>query len=132
MSYFIGGTFNHTRTDWLFFTSYGALLTTTHHQTKFGNQYLYQGGFGRTFANFKKWIVDWIVEIDGTFYEKNKVNGKMDPNSGGNVIYLTPSIWASTMHWTLQFGIGYAIQQHLFGDQNRYTYLIASSFGWTF
>lgn len=122
MSYFIGGTFNHTRIDWFFFTSYGAQLTTTEHSTKFGNLYLYQGAFGRNIHHFKTWIVAWMVEIDG----------KIDPDTGGNVVYLTPSLFASTQHWILQAGVGYAIQQHLFGHQNRQAFLFALDFVRTF
>ncbi len=125
MAYFIGTTYNHTGVDWFVFTSYGAEFPTTHHGTKFGNEYLYQFGIGRNITNTKDWMIAWMAELDGTFIERNKVRGQTDPNSGGNVIYLTPSLWASSNNWIFQLGFGFAVQQNLFGDQNRNKYLLA-------
>ncbi len=132
MGYFIGATYNRTWTKWFLFTSYGATFPTAHHRTKFGNSYLYQFGLGRNIADSKGWIIAWMVEVDGTFSERNKFDGSKDPNSGGNVIYLTPSLWASSKDWILQLGAGYAVQQNLFGHQKRDEYLIAFNFGRTF
>lgn len=130
-SYFIGPTFNHTGRKWFYFTSYGALITTTHHRLRYGNQYVYQFGFGRNIYNPPGWILAWMVEFDGTFAEHNKINGKKDPNSGGNVILVTPSFWASTDKLTLQFGVGFVPIENLFGNQPRQNFLIAFNFAWT-
>lgn len=132
MSYFVGATYNHTEVEWLFFTSYGTLLTTTHRETKFGNQFLYQGGIGKNISASHGWIVTWMAEIDGYYETKNRIDGKRDPNSGGNVIYLTPSLWASSTRWILQLGLGIAVQQHLFGHQGRDSFLSAFNVGYTF
>lgn len=51
VQYFIGTTYSYTGPYWLAFTSYGAELPTTHHGTRFGNEYLYQFGFGRNITN---------------------------------------------------------------------------------
>ncbi len=40
--------------DWYGFLSSGATLTTSHHGNKIGNQYLYQGGFGKNIAYCSK------------------------------------------------------------------------------
>ena len=95
-------------------------------------QYLYEFGFGRIFATAGGWIFNWLIEIDGTFSEKDKYHGIKNPDSGGNVIYVTPSLWASSENWIIQAGLGYAVQQHLFGDQNRKGYLLVFNFGRTF
>lgn len=129
MGYFIGTTYNRTWEKWFCFTSYGAQLTTSHHGTRFGNQYLYQAGFGRDFANAYGWLFAWMVEIDGTFAKRNKINGTIDPNSGGNAVYLNPSFWASSKKWIMQLGLGYAVQQNLFGAQTRDGYLLAFNIG---
>lgn len=131
-SYFIGTTYNHTEKRWLFFTSYGAnFTTTTADRTKFGNQYLYQFGFGRNFATPVGWILNWLVEIDGTFSSHDKIRGIRDPNSGGNVILVTPSFWASNKILIFQAGVGYEVFQHLFGHQPQRHFLIAIDIGWT-
>lgn len=132
IAYFVGLTYNRTWINWFVFTSYGAELPMSHHGTQFGNQYLYQFGFGRNITNVDGWILAWMVEIDGTFSECNRIQGSIDRNSGGNVIYITPSLWASSKDWILQFGLGYAVQQTLSGNQTNNDALISLNFGRTF
>lgn len=131
-SFFFGGTIARTAIDWYYFTSHGVLWTTSHDKTKFGNQFLYQFGIGRNIANISDWLFLWMVELDGVYSWKDEIHGEFDPNSGGNQIFLTPSLWISSEHLILQLGVGYAIQQNLFGDQDKNTYLLAFNLGWTF
>ncbi len=131
-SFFLGVTYNHTAIDWFYFGGLGALLTTFHHNTKFANQYLYEMGFGRNIVSPPGWIFAWMVEIDGQYGSKDIVQGRLDPDSGGNVIYITPSLWISSEKLIVQIGAGTVIEQHLFGDQSRYTWQAAVNFGWLF
>lgn len=131
-SFFIGATFNHTRADWFVFTSPGAILTTSKHGTKFGDQLLYQFGFGRNISSPPGWIFAWMVEFDGLYAWKNRIKGRIDPDSGGNTIYLTPSIWISSKRNILQLGLGYPILQHLFGNQLKSFLAIDFNWGITF
>lgn len=131
-SFFIGGTYSRTGIDWFGFTSSGGILTTSSHRNKFGDQFLYQFGFGRRITNTKDWLFAWMVEFDGTYSWKDKIHGVIDPNSGGNVIYLTPSIFISSENLIFQLGIGYPVQQHLFGLQGKNDYLLELNAGWTF
>ncbi len=132
-SYFLGTTLVRMYNNWFGFVSPGVVLTTSHDGTKFGNQYLYQAGFGRNIYSIpSKLIVDWMVEIDGQYTEENKINDNKDPNSGGNVVYVTPSLWISGEHLVVQLGAGFLPTQHLFGNQNRNNYLLVANFGWTF
>lgn len=131
-SFFIGATFNHMEIDWFFFTSPGAVLTTSRHGTKFGDQLLYQFGLGRNIPSPTGWIFAWMVEFDGLFAWRNRIKGVTDPNSGGNVIYATPSIWISSKNIILQVGAGYPIVQHLFGSQSRKFLSLEMNLGVTF
>ena len=131
-SYFIGGTYSHMTTDWFAFTSHGAVFPTAHHQTKFGEQLLYQFGFGSNIPSPKKWIYAWMVEMNGQYTRKNKIQGVIDPNSGGNTIFVTPSLWVSSERIILQFGVGVPIVQHLFGEQRKYHYSLVCNLGYTF
>jgi hypothetical protein len=131
-TFFFGTTFNYTNTHWLFFTSPGALLTTSKQSTKFGNQFLYQFGFGRNIPSPSGWILAWIVELDGLYTCKNRIKGTTDPNSGGTIIDITPSIWISSKNIILQFGIGTPIYQHLFGHQPKTFISFDFNFGVTF
>lgn len=130
-SFLLGATFDRTYVDWFFFTSYGGIFTTAKNGTKFGNNYLYQGGFGRTIANTKDWLFALILEGTGTYSQQDRVHGVIDPDSGGNEIYMTPSLWFSTKHLIVQSGVGYAVAQHLYGQQNRDTYLLVGGIAWT-
>ncbi len=129
-SFFLGTTFSRTFVDWYYFVSPGATFTTAKTGTKFGNSYLYQGGFGRNIANINGWLLAWMLEGDGTYTQKDRVQGSLDPNSGGNVIYLTPSFWASTKKLLFQLGAGWAVAQRLNGSQPQNTYLLAANLGW--
>ncbi len=130
---FLGATINRMYTDWFGFSSYGVLFTSSNQGTKFGNQFLYQGGFGRNILGIpSKCIVAWMIEVDGIYIEKDRIKGVRDENSGGNTIYVTPSLWFSTPKIVAQLGLGLPASQHLFGHQTRSTYLLLANFGWTF
>lgn len=131
-SFFIGGTFYHETIDWFAFTSHGALLTLSENRTKIGDQFLYQFGFGRNIPSFCGWIWAWMFEIDGQYSRKNRIKGRLDPNSGGNVLYATPSIWVSTKEMLLQFGVSASLNQNLFGHQRRIDYAFNLNFAWSF
>ncbi|HSW71656.1 MAG TPA: hypothetical protein VLH77_06765, partial [Gammaproteobacteria bacterium] len=97
--------------------------------TKFGNTYLYQAGFGRNIKSTHQWLFAWMLEGDGSYTQKNRISGVIDPNSGGNVIYLTPSIFVSNNGFIFQLGAGWPLTQHLNGVQGRDSYLLAASLG---
>lgn len=133
VSFLLGGTFNYTGIDWYMFTSYGAFLTTEHNKTRFGNQYYYQAGLAKNIMGIpNKLIFDFMLEIDGFYLEKDKIDGQVNPNTGGNVVYVTPSIWVSSPTIYLQLGAGVPITQHWNGHQNRENYLLLGSFGLAF
>lgn len=131
LSYFLGATYNRTSVDWFIFGSPGAVITSVNNGTKFGNSYLYQFGFGRNIANINGWLLAWMTEIDGTYSQRNIINGVTDSNSGGNIVYITPSIWASTKKFLFQFGVGFPATQNLYGNQPKETFLFAANVGWS-
>lgn len=132
VNFFLGFTYNHTAIDWIYFTSYGATFSGSKHGTKISNEYLYQFGFGKNIGNLPGWIFTWLVELDGVYANRNRIRGKIDPNSGGNVIFITPSLWVSSEHLILQLGIGGAIAQKLYGKQNKNKFSLLLNLGWTF
>lgn len=131
-SIFIGGTYYHVYVDWFMFTNQGAVLTTSDHGTKFGDQFFYQFGLGRNIPSPEGWIFAWMVEVDGQYNKKNRIDGDIDPNSGGNFIFVTPSLWVSTKEMLLQFGVSFPINQNLFGKQNKFEYAYNLNFAWSF
>ncbi len=131
-SFFIGTTYSRMSVYWYMFTSYGATLTTPHADTQFGNSFLYQAGIGRNiFTINSSWMFNWLVEANGQYSQKNRIDGMTDDNSGGNVVYITPSLWVSSRKLIFQLGAGIAALQRLNGDQKKNHYLIAANLGWT-
>lgn len=131
-SFFMGVTFNHTEFEWLYFGSTGVVLATWHRESKAGNKFLYQGGFGRNICTPPGWIYAWIVEVIGLYTAHNRINGEKDVNLGGNVISIVPSIWISSEKTIFQLGVGYAVVEHLSGDQRKAPYSAYINLGWTF
>jgi len=132
-SCFIGATYNHTGIDWFYFGSIGSILTSaTKHCTKIGSTLLYEFGFGRNIPSPKGWIYAWMIEFDGDFSYRNKIRGVIDPNSGGNLIFVTPSLWISNEKFILQLGVGGPMYQHLYGNQIPYLYQVILNIGYTF
>lgn len=129
----IGGTYNHTAIDWLYFGAIGSILTSsTKECTKLGSQLLYEFGFGHNIPSPKGWIYAWMVEFDGVYALRNRMQGQIDPNSGGVIIFATPSIWISSEKIVFQLGAGCPVYQRLYGNQIRYTYQVVFNLGYTF
>ena len=131
-SYFFGTTFNRTYVDWYLFASPGAVITTPFNNIKMGSQFLYQAGAGHNIISVKdKVMLFALLEFNGQYTKKNNLNGFIDPDSGGNVISLTPSISFNTNHTSTQIGVGFPVLQNLNGDQSHTNYFVAANFTWT-
>jgi hypothetical protein len=130
-SYFVGSTCVYQSSRWYAFVSPGVNMPTAHHRTKFGNSYLYQWGVARYIRQLSPpgWVFDLLIEFDGTYSKKNKIHGTTDPDSGGNVILITPSIYLSSKRWILQWGVGFPLVQNLNGHQHKIDYSIAYNVG---
>lgn len=117
----LGATINHLSIDWYAFAASTAIITTkSNNNIKFGNIFLYQCGFGKNIAyKTKKWLLTWILELDGIYNQRNNLNNKIDHNSGSNIIILAPSLWFSTQHLILQAGVGVPLLQNFSGKQNK-------------
>lgn len=133
MSLLLGTTFSRTYEKWVAFFCSGVTLLDSYHASNSGNQYLYEFGIGRNIdSRPSKWIFAWLIELDGQYSTANTVDFLRDENSGGNVIYVTPSLWFSTPVLILQTGLGYAVSQNLLGEQRKNTYLWIMDFSLTF
>ena len=130
-TYFLGATFSFLSPYWYAFASTGADLTTQHDGKKFGNAYLYQWGFAKYIAQLspKGWIFELMLEFDGTYTKKDKIHGATDPDSGGNTLLITPSIWLSSKRWIFQWGVALPLLQNLNGHQEKLQYIIAYNLG---
>ncbi|HSC24603.1 MAG TPA: hypothetical protein VLB80_00090, partial [Candidatus Babeliales bacterium] len=107
---FFGFTASHTGQDWYYFVSSGANLTTSRKGTKFGNQFLYEGGISKNICyKVDSWIFNGMIEFDGIYKQRDKINRVIDGNSGGNQLFFYPSLWFSTQRFLGQFGVSWII-----------------------
>ncbi|MGE3954887.1 MAG: hypothetical protein AB7F31_06875 [Parachlamydiales bacterium] len=120
-SLFIGGTFSHMdRRQYLFFCP-GALFPLDSEGTRFGKQFLYEFGYQHViYARSGQLLFAGMVELDGVYSGRNRIRSVTNPNSGGNVIWLTPSLWLSTKRWIVQGGLSFPLLEHLNGNQPKY------------
>lgn len=131
-AFFFGGTATYTSINWYMFSSLAGLITTTHKQTKLGNNVLYQAGLGRNITHLEDQILMWLFELNGIFSQKDRLLGIIDQNSGGNIIYFGPSIFYSTKRLIFQAGFQIPVYQKLNGIQPKISYQISISLAWLF
>lgn len=117
--FFLGVTFSYLSTKWYAFADDGILLTTRNKGIKFGNQFFYEFGLGHNLGNPGGCILLGLLEFNGFWTNKNRIKCIINPNSGGNMIFLGPSIFLSSERFILQAGIQFPILQQLNGIQNK-------------
>ncbi|ETO93115.1 hypothetical protein [Legionella oakridgensis] len=131
-NFFIGGTYNQIFIDWSWFVSPGINWFAVKDHTLMGSQYLYQFGIGKNFQSQRdRFIWAGLLELDGVYSEKNKLFGKKDPNSGGNIVNITPSLWYSTQTLIIQAGIAFPLLQQWNGNQSKTNYYATATLTWT-
>jgi hypothetical protein len=130
--FFLGTTLAYTKHWWGGWIQAGALLTTMHNRTKYGGTFLYQAGLEKCFFARSGWILAFILDAFGLYEQKDTICGCIDPNSGGNSIWIGPSLWASSKRWILQFGVATPLVQKLNGIQNRSNYYVNLNVGYKF
>lgn len=131
-SVFLGATYYRMFTKWFFFTGQGAILTSTKHKRRAGNQYLSQYGLGRSFCSPEGWIYALMIEVDGQYQEQSIIRHHHELNTGGSVVFITPSLWVSSKTLLLQFGVSLPVHQNLFGNQRKINYALNFNLGFSF
>ncbi|CAM4422965.1 MAG: hypothetical protein LEGION0403_FIIPPAGN_02176 [Legionella sp.] len=132
LTYFIGSTYTRTLVDWYGFIAPGVLFIDRQDSIQQGTQYYYNLGVGRTIKSVeKKYIFLGLVELNGQYSDRTKLGSDIVPNTGGNIIYATPSLWLSTSKMTIQVGISLPIRQHWYGNQSKISYYSGAIVTWT-
>lgn len=129
-AFFLGGTLSRTTIDWYTFISGGGLITTTHADNKVGNSVAYQAGIGKNLGHYNDKIIIAILEFDGVTFKKDKLAGHIDPDSGGTIMYLGPSLYLATRNSIFQMGFQVPVYQKLNGVQAKNSFQISISFAW--
>jgi outer membrane putative beta-barrel porin/alpha-amylase len=61
--------------------------------------------------------LDLVMELNGEWEDRQRVNGVSDPNSGGNVVYLSPGVRLSKGNWSSFVSVGVPVSADLNGLQ---------------
>lgn len=68
-----------------------------------------------------------VLELSANYYERNRLGGVTDPNSGGFQLYLTPGLQYSTRRWIADLGVKIPIVNDLNGTALEPDYSILTS-----
>lgn len=67
--------------------------------------------------------LDLVLELNGEWKEKQKVNGEKDKDSGGNIVYLSPGTRVNFgQKLSVYLSFGFPVVQDLNGTQNKVDY----------
>jgi hypothetical protein len=66
--------------------------------------------------------IDVALEINGEWQEKQDIAGEIDPNSGGNVVFLSPGFRVASRRWSGFVSVGLPIINDLNGKQSEPEY----------
>lgn len=69
---------------------------------------------------------DLVLELNGEHSQKQEVAGQKDPNSGGNVVYLSPGVRLSGDSWSAFLSFGKPIARNLSGVQHEPDYRVVA------
>lgn len=130
-SFFAGVINRYFSTEWYWYISAGGIFTTLHNQTRFGDSFLYQTGFGKNVGyEPDKWICMVMFEMNGLCTQRDKICGTVVPD-GGNFIGFGPTVWFSTQKFIFQVGcLPIVYQSWDSAEQPRLSFLLSLNFEW--
>ncbi|MCX7115057.1 MAG: hypothetical protein NTW08_04045 [Gammaproteobacteria bacterium] len=138
-SYFIGGTYNHSFVDWIWFAAPGVLLFDHRQDRSKGPSYYYEVGVGRNISSQPgRYICAWFLELNGQYDQTSTVPlpEAFQSNQGklldGNILYFSPSLWFSTPKWIIRTGFSIPIEQHWANPGTRVDYYAGAGIAYTF
>ena len=67
-------------------------------------------------------MIDAVLELNGEWQAKQNVSSEIDPNSGGNVVFLSPGMRIASNRWSGFVSVGLPIINDLNGLQSEPTY----------
>ncbi|WP_133129294.1 hypothetical protein [Legionella yabuuchiae] len=132
-SVFMGGTFARMYVDWYGFISPGITWIPPNNQSDLNLIYYYDAGIGRNLYSVSDryyWFA--LVEVNGMYFGFDAAREFVKPNSGNNIIFVSPSLIYATEHLYLQFGVAIPAYQKWVSFEDKLNYEASFSIGWTF
>ena len=131
-STFIGFTASHVNPEWYIFGSSGVVFGIPYHNSKIGNKFLYQCGICRNIDYVpSKRILSVLIEFFGIYSQRDKLGDIKDRHTGGNTVYIGPTMWFATQKFIFTIGIAFAASQPK-RFLNKENYFFAAEIGWKF
>ncbi len=63
-----------------------------------------------------------VLELNGSYADRNEIDGRRDPDSGGHTVFFSPGIqWLST-RWVIEGSVQIPVIQDLHGDGLKTNY----------
>lgn len=99
-------------------------MNTSARRIKEGDQFLYSYAFGYRPDKPDVNKVDWVflVDVDGRWQDKDKVNGERLSNTGHKTIFAGPSFFRSRGNLILKGSVQIPVIQHLNSLQEKFDY----------
>jgi hypothetical protein len=121
-NFLVGTTGSGLSREWYTFYSLAGTFSTKHKKQHPGSQFLYELGCGYIIKHSILHNLCVLLEMDGILSSRDTFKDLENPNSGGNIIYLGPSI--EYRYWTFlgAVGIQFPIVQSLNGNQDKRNY----------
>ncbi len=132
VSLFFGVTAAHISIDWYAYLAPGMLVTTPTRNTKAGCTAFYQGGVGRNLGNPGGITLVGMLECNGVYIQKDTICCTSNPNSGGNTIFLGPTLYGAFKNIQILGGVQFPTYQHLNGAQGKQKYRLIFNASATF
>ncbi len=132
VSLFFGVTASHLSADWYAYLAPGMIVTTPTKNTKAGCTVLYEGGVGRNLGNPGGITLTGMLEFNGVYVQKDTICCTSNPNSGGNTIFLGPTLYSSFKNIQILGGVQFPVYQHLNGIQGKQKYRLIFNASATF
>jgi hypothetical protein len=76
--------------------------------------------------------LDAVLELNGEWHAKQVIAGEKDPNSGGNVVYLSPGVRVSGANLSGYASVGVPVVNEVNGLQAKPGYRVLSGFAFAF
>lgn len=126
----VATTFSHTTVKFYCATSFLGTFNTSKNGTRFGNQFCYDYAMGYNWGHPLKGILVGMLEFSGIHIKQSKIDCVKNPLSGGNVLFLGPSLFCSFARFAMHMGIQFPILQRFNDPHERYNYRTAFIFNW--
>lgn len=110
----------------------GAFLPTPHDDEKRGNHFLYEASLGYALKHDKIGDAILFLECNGRLSQHNKKADIVDPNSGGNIIFLGPALRLRLRYFIFDLALQAPVLQQFNGAQDKRNYRMLTQAAWLF